>query len=138
MDIDAQTDGILPGAFHEGLLAAARALSSTKGNENAGRAISIGKKGNMARRCMVRHGFMASLTSIQVDYAPETAALLETIPFCECKKDKRLSCFSKPSLTTVSPFWGAIPRPNSLQQLLFEDAILWDGCLIPCPSITAT
>ena len=44
MDIDAQTDGILPGAFHEGLLAAARALSSTKGNETLAVPSASGKK----------------------------------------------------------------------------------------------
>ena len=51
----------------------------------------IRQKGNTARRRVVLHGFMASLTSIQVACAPEITALLETIPFCECKKDNRLS-----------------------------------------------
>ena len=41
----------------------------------------IKQEGNTARRRVVLHGFMASLTSIQVACAPELAALLETIPF---------------------------------------------------------
>ena len=57
----------------------------------------IRQEGYTARRRAVLHGIMASLTSIQVACAPEIAALLETIPFCECKKDKRLS------LTSASP-----------------------------------
>ena len=59
-------------------------------------------------------GFMASLTSMQVAYAPETAALLETLLFCECKKDKRLSH------PRASP-------DRHLQECLLFDAILWDG-----------
>ena len=35
---------------------------------------------NMARRCVVLHGFLASPTSMQVPCAPETAAALGTIP----------------------------------------------------------
>ena len=68
----------------------------------------------MARHCVVLHGFMASLTSMQVAYAPETAALLETLLFCECKKDKRLSH------PRASP-------DRHLQECLLFDAILWDG-----------
>ena len=81
----------------------------------------IRQKGYTARRRVVLHGFMASLTSIQVACAPELAALLETIPFfCECKKDKRLS------LTRASP------DRHLQERLLFgtqsQDPIAFNNC----------
>ena len=91
----------------------------------------ISQNGNMARRRAVLHGFMASLTSIQV--GDHTLLRMQ-----EGRNTVTYTCFSRQSLARVSPFWDAIPRPNCLQQLLFQAAILWDGCFIPFPSVTAT
>ena len=98
----------------------------------------IRQTANMARRCVLLLGFMASSTSIQVACAPETAALLVPTPFCACKKDNRLP------LTRASPdlhFQECLPFETQSEDpiaLLFEDASLCDGCFITFPAITAT